>query len=334
MDSFRAGAIRLFRVAGIDVFLHWTWFLVAVFQISQRGGYGKSLWNVIEYLSLFGIVLLHEFGHALACRSVGGTARQIVLWPLGGIAFVRPPARPGAVLWSIAAGPLVNLVLVPVTLGLLWSFGNGGAVPDTDLGRYLLSITVMNAFIMVLNLLPIYPLDGGQILGALLWFAVGRWRSLQIVSFLGMLAGGSLLLLIVPLGLITGVGQGQGNVMAMEIMLAVMAMFVVTTSAGTFFQARHFLHIESLPRHEEIHCPSCSAHPPAGPFWVCEHCQTRFDTFTTHGTCPACGAWYHDTTCPNCQHTHHINHWMAPESHQPVPAADEPDPNAWAEPEA
>ena len=57
---------------------------------------------------------MHEFGHALACRQVGGKANQIMLWPLGGVAYVSPPQRPGAMLWSIAAGPLVNVVLVPV----------------------------------------------------------------------------------------------------------------------------------------------------------------------------------------------------------------------------
>ena len=67
-----------------------------------------------EYLSLFLIVLIHEFGHQLACRSVGGKTHDIVLWLLGGVAYVSPPQRPGAQLWSIAAGPLVNVALIPV----------------------------------------------------------------------------------------------------------------------------------------------------------------------------------------------------------------------------
>ena len=111
----RRGTIHLFRVAGIDLFLHWSWFLVAAIEISDRAkAYSSISWNVFEYLALFLIVTLHEFGHALACRQVGGTANRIMLWPLGGIAYVDPPARPGATLWSIAAGPLVNVALVPV----------------------------------------------------------------------------------------------------------------------------------------------------------------------------------------------------------------------------
>src|SRR5436309_11746717 len=110
MGSIRQGSIRLFRFAGIDLFLHWSWFVVAAFEISAGSKrYSSPLWNVLEYLALFLIVMLHEFGHALACRQVGGTANQIVLWPLGGVAYVNPPPRPGATLWSLAAGPLVNL---------------------------------------------------------------------------------------------------------------------------------------------------------------------------------------------------------------------------------
>jgi Zn-dependent protease len=93
------GAIRLFRLAGIDVFLHWSWFVVALYEIQVRGGgYSSPVWNVLEYLSLFVIVTLHEFGHSLACRQVGGSAEWIVLRPLGG-AYVSPPqprATPGA----------------------------------------------------------------------------------------------------------------------------------------------------------------------------------------------------------------------------------------------
>src|SRR6266496_5252369 len=114
------GSIRLFRFAGIDLFLHWSWFVVAAYEINGRGrSYSSITWNVVEYLGLFLIVMVHEFGHALACRQVGGNANRIVLWPLGGVAYVDPPSRPGATLWSIAAGPLVNVVLFPVLLVII-----------------------------------------------------------------------------------------------------------------------------------------------------------------------------------------------------------------------
>lgn len=192
----RGGALRLFRFAGIQVYLHFTWFIVAaleVMQFAQR--YTSPMWAVVEYVGLFVIVLLHEFGHALACRQTGGVANRIILWPLGGIAFVNPPPRPGAYLWSIAAGPLVNVVLLPILSFFLfvaiqaqWKLSN----PDAYL--FVSSLWYMNAGLLIFNLLPIYPLDGGQIVRGLLWFAVGRIRSLQISSVIGF--GGAIVLVL------------------------------------------------------------------------------------------------------------------------------------------
>ncbi|MGC1788369.1 MAG: hypothetical protein WA718_16650, partial [Terriglobales bacterium] len=100
MPTGRQGSIRLFRFSGIDVFLHWSWFLLAFYEINARkGNYSSIGWNIAEYLALFFIVTLHEFGHSLACRQVGGQSDRIVLWPLGGVAYVNPPPRPGATLW-------------------------------------------------------------------------------------------------------------------------------------------------------------------------------------------------------------------------------------------
>src|SRR6266704_2589395 len=195
MTSMRQGSIHLFRIAGVDVFLHWSWFLVAAFEISGRTRTYSSLsWNILEYLALFSIVLLHEYGHALACRQVGGIANRIVLWPLGGVAYVDPPPRPGATLWSIAAGPLVNVVLffVLTLTGMLGrSHGWFAAVPNIH--TLLRAIWYINLGLLVFNLLPIYLLDGGQILRSLLWFVLGRARSLKVVALLGLLGAAGLI---------------------------------------------------------------------------------------------------------------------------------------------
>src|SRR5687768_9481368 len=98
MPQIQNGALRLVHILGIDVYVHWTWLLLAMFEMQsgKDGRYENPVWPAIEYLSVFGIVLLHEFGHALACRQVGGVANRIMLWPLGGVAYVAPPPRPGA----------------------------------------------------------------------------------------------------------------------------------------------------------------------------------------------------------------------------------------------
>jgi Zn-dependent protease len=145
------------------------------------------MWAAWEYVALFAIVLLHEFGHALACRQTGGVADRIVLWPLGGIAFVNPPRRAGAMLWSIAAGPLVNVLLLPI-LSIALTFGGVGADGEqSDFGRFLQVIWSINLGLLIFNMLPVYPLDGGQILRSLLWFPLGEIRSLQIASVIGLI---------------------------------------------------------------------------------------------------------------------------------------------------
>ena len=186
------GSLPMFRFRGIQVSLHWSWLLVAVYQIQQKAeGYNSPIWAVAEYLGLFFIVLLHEFGHSFATRQVGGKAENILLWPFGGIAFVNAPPRPGAHLWSIAAGPLVNVALVPV----FWLMTRY-VVPDSgsnDALSFANRIQYINIGLLIFNILPIYPLDGGQIFQALLWFKMGYPRALLIASGVGLLGGAVLM---------------------------------------------------------------------------------------------------------------------------------------------
>jgi Zn-dependent protease len=192
----QGGSIRLFRVAGIEVFLHWSWFLVAIYEVQVwRSVFSSPIWAVLLYLGLFVLVTMHEFGHALACRQVGGRAERIVLWPLGGIAFVSPPPRAGAMLWSIAAGPMVNLLLLPILTYAQHAAGRAGWV-NTNVDAYLVLLWLwrINLMLLLFNLLPIYPLDGGQIVRALLWFPLGQIRSLFIATGIGFVGGGALLL--------------------------------------------------------------------------------------------------------------------------------------------
>ncbi|MGL4554542.1 MAG: site-2 protease family protein [Gemmataceae bacterium] len=301
MQRTTTGSFWLFRAFDVDVHIHWSWFLIAVLQISTRpDSYKAPYWKAVEYVALFGFVLLHEFGHALACRSVGGTAHDIVLWPLGGIAFASPPPRPGALLWTIAAGPLVNLALIAPLAGVTLLTAPGG-----DLRTLFGTLTVMNAGLFVFNLLPVYPLDGGQILHALLWYGMGRWKSLQVVSLVGLTFGLAAFLLV--LFLAAAAPRQAGGM----VIMGFICLFVALVSANSFRFAKHAQHMQNLPRHTGCACPACHAAPPAGPFWSCDECQARFDTFDTRGKCPSCGAWFLRTACPHCRETHHIDRWFA-----------------------
>lgn len=238
MFPTQQGSFRLFRLFSITVHLHWSWFIIAVLLIQTRSRHYESpIWNIAEYLALFAIVLLHEFGHALACRQTGGRADQIVLWPLGGVAYVSPPDRPGAHLWSIAAGPLVNVLLVPVFYGLIHlGAQQDWATQQPNLAELVRMLALINFVLLVFNLLPVYPLDGGQILRALLWFPLGRSRSLLIATLVGLLGGGLLL----------AHALRQGS-----IWLVVLAAFLLFNSWRGWLQARSLRQAEKngwLPR--------------------------------------------------------------------------------------
>ena len=193
---------RLFKIFGITVYLHWMWLIGLFYEIQAfRKSYHWIGWNILEYISLFVIVLMHEFGHALACKSVGGKADRIVLWPLGGVAYVQPPMRPGAMLWSIVAGPLVNVVLIPVTFAVQILADSLGQGVSYDFVTYCHHIAYINLGLLIFNMLPIYPLDGGRFCGQLFsWFVLGMGRALQIASVVGLVGAGGLGLLAFRIG--------------------------------------------------------------------------------------------------------------------------------------
>jgi Zn-dependent protease len=299
MLNLRQGSIHLFRVAGIDLFLHWSWFLIAVFEIeSGTGRYSSPVWNVLEYLALFLIVLMHEFGHALACRQVGGTANRIMLWPLGGVAYVDPPQRPGATLWSIAAGPLVNVALLPILFAASAAARSAGlehAAPDAY--QLIRAVLIIDVSLLVFNLMPVYPLDGGQILRSLLWFMLGRGRSLAAATVIGFIG---------IAGFIAFAAWVHST------WLFIMAGYMLMNCWAGLKAARVLVRNEKLPRREGFACPTCRSAPPLGQHWTCSQCRQPFDTFATGSVCPQCGARFAATTCLYCHKQHPMNEWAAP----------------------
>ncbi len=307
MTPTRQGSFHIFRFKGIDVYLHWSWFLVAVYQISMRGtSYSSPAWKVLEYLGLFLIVLMHEFGHALACRQVGGTADQIVLWPLGGVAYVNAPQRPGATLWSIAAGPLVNVALMPTFLGLIViGHAYGWKQSHHDLYLFLGMMAFINKWLLIFNIMPVYPLDGGQILRSLLWYPLGRANSLLVATIVGFLGGAGFIWLLLS--------DTEGSNPTDFIWPLALVGFLLMNCWAGFKQARALQKIAKLPRHDDFSCPSCKASPPAGQYWGCGQCGKPFDIFAGGGTCPHCGAAHDMATCVDCGSRHALAGWKHPE---------------------
>ncbi len=289
------GSIRLFRLAGIDVYVHWAWFLAFLYFSSRPHAYSNYGWNALEILALFAIVLTHEFGHQLACRSVGGKTHDIILWPLGGVAYVNPPQRPGAQLWSIAAGPLVNVGLIPVLSGLVAASTHLGwydSNPNAD--QLLHNIRFINFVLLIFNMMPVYPLDGGQILRSLLWFIFGRANSLMAASVIGFI------------GVVALIGLA---IFSQSLWLGIMAVFILMNCWGGLKQAQALAKIAKIPRREGFACPSCKTAPPLGALWRCGKCGQAFDTFLTLGTCPHCGTQFNVTQCLDCGTSRPISEW-------------------------
>jgi len=292
------GSFKIFTLAGISVYVHWMWFLAALYSFQYRTHvYSSLVWNVIEYLSLFAIVLTHEFGHQLACRSVGGKTHDIVLWLLGGVAYVSPPQRPGAQLWSIAAGPLVNVVLIPV-FSLLVSVSSHLQWYDShpDLYNYLHNVWWMNVGLLIFNMMPVYPLDGGQILRSLLWYPFGRANSLFAASIIGFIGLAALIVLAI---------------LDQSLWLGFIAFFIAMNCWGGLKQARALAKLAKLPRHEGFACPSCNTAPPLGELWRCGKCSQAFDTFLTKGICPNCTTQFNVTQCLDCGTSRPITEWIS-----------------------
>ena len=305
MMPTRQGSFRLFRLFGIDVFLHWLWFIAPLYEINQRGHvYSSIAWNVIECLALFAIVLMHEFGHALACRQVGGKADQIVLWPLGGVAYVAPPQRPGAVLWSIAAGPLVNVALFPILSAIHWfSYSAGWFATMPNVYVLIQTIWLLNLVLLIFNLLPVYPLDGGQILRSLLWFPLGRAKSLLVATIIGFVG-------VVGLGILA--------LLAKSTWFGILCVFILLNCWRGLMAARAMTRLAQAPRQEGYICPGCHSVPPRGAFWICGQCRTPFDTFGAQGVCPRCGAQYDITRCLDCGELFPMRDWHVRTAAPPI----------------
>ena len=292
----KQGSIHLFRLFGIDVYLHWAWFFAVWYFVYGARGYTSTTWSVLECLALFAIVLIHEFGHQLACRSVGGKTHDIILWPLGGVAYVSPPQRPGAQLWSIAAGPLVNVALFPIfTAVLLLARSAGWEDTMPDAYFFVLTLWYINTVLLLFNMLPIYPLDGGQILRSLLWFAFGRARSLMIATVIGLVG----IVAFIPI-----------IIMANQMWYYLLAGFAVLNCWSGLLQARALARVANAPRRGGYSCPNCKTAPPQGAFWVCGKCRKPFDIFATRGLCPNCNAQYTATSCPECGTMRPFSEWM------------------------
>lgn len=207
---------------GIRVRLHLTFLIIVFGQLAFALYRGESLIYPLRWISLlFLSVVAHEFGHCLACRSVGGTADDILMWPLGGLAFCAPPRRPWPEFVTVICGPLVNFVIAGTCFALLVTMWSGLAAVDLhplkmwahDVNGYpifhngvpglLADLFVVNYALLLFNLLlAFYPFDGGRLVQIALWKMVGYSRSMVIATRMGMV--GAVVVALIGLVMLSG----------------------------------------------------------------------------------------------------------------------------------
>jgi Zn-dependent protease len=177
----RSYSWKIGRVAGIDLFIHPTFLLVLLFPGVLSGGPG----SVLLVLAVFGCVLLHELGHALAARQFGIRTRDITLYPIGGVARMeRMPRAAGAELVIALAGPAVNVAIAVGLLALEYLSG-GLLFAGSSLGGFLSELLAINVILAVFNMLPAFPMDGGRVLRAFLCAWMSRARATSIAARTG-----------------------------------------------------------------------------------------------------------------------------------------------------
>ena len=218
------GSVHLFTVAGIRVRIHASLILViALVLLLGLGGFGDSIVMRVQSMAmLFLIILLHEFGHCFAARSVGGSADEILMTPLGGLAMAMAPRRPWPTFVTVAGGPAVNVVIcllcgvgIYFSIGLFplgpWTIGSVYRDVAFDSGwfkatSYLFWIYTWSYGLLLFNLLPVFPLDGGQLLQSILWKPMGYYKSMILTLNIGLV--GSVLMVMVGLGTFGMLGGG------------------------------------------------------------------------------------------------------------------------------
>ena len=180
---------RVGRIADIDVYVHSTFLLLLGWVLLQHylahGDPAEAIGGLAFILALFGIVVLHELGHALAARRYGIRTRDITLLPIGGVARLeRMPEDPRQELVVALAGPAVNVALA-AGLFLALALGRGpapvGEVAHVG-GGVLDQLLWVNVSLAVFNLLPAFPMDGGRVLRAVLALRLDYVRATQIAA--------------------------------------------------------------------------------------------------------------------------------------------------------
>jgi Zn-dependent protease/predicted transcriptional regulator len=232
-------SFRIAQIAGIDIKVHASFFLILVLGGAQWGvpyGARGALFGALLMIVLFACVVLHELGHSLVSKRLGLPVREIILLPIGGISRMeKNPSTPVQELLVSAAGPLVNFAIAGLIffatgerLGSLTgeSLVKGPGAPG--LPTALVWLLGANVVLGLFNLLPAFPLDGGRVFRAVLWLffdyatatrvasAVGQFLAI-VLGFMGIMSG-NFILALVAVFIFLGAGQERAEEQARHVL--------------------------------------------------------------------------------------------------------------------
>lgn len=194
-------SLSLGSVAGIRIYVHWTfviligWILIS--HIKQGHGLADGLVGVAFVLTIFLCVILHELGHALTARRFNIKTKNITILPIGGLASMeRMPEKPGQELWVAIMGPVVNVVIALILYLYLAAVDGIPGIEEIQAieeskgtllteGFFLFNLLLVNVILVVFNLIPAFPMDGGRVLRALLSYGTDRVRATKIAARIG-----------------------------------------------------------------------------------------------------------------------------------------------------
>jgi len=236
--------IKLGRISGISIGLHYSWLIIALlitlsladhFHTVNSKWSDVVLWSasIVTGVLFFVALLLHELAHSLVAKARGLRVREITLFALGGVSQIESEAQDAkSEFWIAIVGPLTSTVIGVVLLGLAWIAGGPpGSEPASPVTAVLLWLGYINLVLAVFNMIPGYPLDGGRVLRAILWWITHNAdRATRIAARVGQLVAFAFILL----GLFRFfVGANLGG-----LWLAFIGWFLLDASRSSYFQAQ------------------------------------------------------------------------------------------------
>jgi len=191
-------SLSLGKIAGIKIQIHWTFILIILWIIFLNLSRGSTVQEtttaVIFILTIFACVVLHELGHSLMAKRYGVAVKSITLLPIGGVASLEEiPEDPKKELLIAIAGPSVNLIIAGILFLILWAGGRltipAGAESFQKLAEssFLYRLLSVNLFLLVFNIIPAFPMDGGRVLRALLSLKMDRVTATSIAASIGQI---------------------------------------------------------------------------------------------------------------------------------------------------